>query len=38
MFMFIEGVVIKYSEPKEARIPKTKWRLYEFKGDECISI
>lgn len=29
-----KGVCIKYSEPPEARIPKIKWRLYEFKGDE----
>lgn len=29
-----KGVVIKYSEPPEARIPKTRWRLYPFKGDE----
>ena len=31
------GVVIKYAEPKEARIPKTKWRLYEFKDDKNIN-
>ena len=28
------GVVIKYSEPVEARMPKRRWRLYPFKGDE----
>lgn len=28
------GVVIKYSEPPEARKPKRRWRLYPFKGDE----
>lgn len=27
------GVVIKYSEPPEARKPKRRWRLYPFKGD-----
>jgi len=30
------GVVIKYSEPVEARKPKTKWRLYQFKGDQSL--
>jgi smad nuclear-interacting protein 1 len=29
-----KGVVIKYSEPMEARKPKRKWRLYVFKGDQ----
>ena len=28
------GVVIKYNEPPEARKPKIKWRLYQFKGTE----
>ncbi|KAK6640793.1 hypothetical protein RUM44_012490 [Polyplax serrata] len=28
------GVVIKYSEPPEARMPKKRWRLYQFKGDQ----
>lgn len=31
-----KGVVIKYSEPPEARIPKKRWRLYQFKGDETL--
>ncbi|CAJ0927262.1 unnamed protein product, partial [Mesorhabditis belari] len=30
------GVVIKYNEPPEAKIPKTRWRLYPFKGDESL--
>ncbi|KAL1791542.1 smad nuclear-interacting protein 1, partial [Sigmodon hispidus] len=30
------GVVIKYSEPPEARIPKKRWRLYPFKNDEML--
>jgi len=30
------GVVIKYSEPPEARKPKKKWRLYPFKGEEAM--
>lgn len=30
----LQGVVINYSEPAEARIPKTRWRLYGFKGEE----
>jgi smad nuclear-interacting protein 1 len=28
------GVVIKYSEPIEARRPKRRWRLYVFKGEQ----
>ena len=32
------GVVVKYSEPPEARKPKTKWRLYVFKGSEELPI
>ncbi|KAJ3190261.1 hypothetical protein HDU85_000555 [Gaertneriomyces sp. JEL0708] len=31
-----KGVVIKYSEPPEARKPKTKWRLYVFKGKDIV--
>ena len=30
------GVVVKYSEPLEARIPKRRWRFYVFKGDETL--
>ncbi|CAF4337528.1 unnamed protein product, partial [Rotaria sordida] len=29
-----KGVVIKYSEPIEARKPKRRWRFYVFKGDQ----
>uniref|UniRef100_G1PAL4 FHA domain-containing protein n=1 Tax=Myotis lucifugus TaxID=59463 RepID=G1PAL4_MYOLU len=32
------GVVIKYSEPPEARLPKKRWRLYPFKNDEVLPI
>ena len=31
-----QGVVIKYSEPPEARKPKVRWRLYPFKGEETL--
>uniref|UniRef100_A0A069DYM7 Putative transcriptional regulator snip1 n=1 Tax=Panstrongylus megistus TaxID=65343 RepID=A0A069DYM7_9HEMI len=31
-----KGVVIKYSEPPEARKPKRRWRLYPFKGDDVL--
>ncbi|CAG9769333.1 unnamed protein product [Ceutorhynchus assimilis] len=31
-----KGVVIKYSEPPEARKPKRRWRLYPFKGDKAL--
>lgn len=30
------GVVLKWSEPPEARVPKLKWRFYVFKGDELL--
>ncbi|XP_053201628.1 smad nuclear-interacting protein 1-like [Panonychus citri] len=30
------GVVIKYTEPPEAKIPKRRWRLYPFKGEETL--
>ncbi|XP_058051229.1 smad nuclear-interacting protein 1 [Ahaetulla prasina] len=32
------GVVIKYTEPPEARIPKKRWRLYPFKNDEVLPV
>ncbi|KAF3692191.1 Smad nuclear-interacting protein 1 FHA domain-containing protein SNIP1 [Channa argus] len=32
------GVVIKYNEPLEARIPKRRWRLYPFKNDEPLPV
>ena len=35
-FSVFQGVVIKYNEPSEARKPKTKWRLYPFKGDKSL--
>ena len=34
----VNGVVVKYSEPTEARKPKTRWRLYVFKGSEELPI
>jgi hypothetical protein len=34
----INGVTVKYSEPQEARKPRTKWRLYVFKGNEELPI
>lgn len=33
-----KGVVIKYSEPPEARKPNIRWRLYPFKGDESLPV
>lgn len=30
----VNGVVIKYAEPPEARKPKRRWRLYPFKGEQ----
>ncbi|XP_048205159.1 smad nuclear-interacting protein 1-like, partial [Perognathus longimembris pacificus] len=32
------GVVIKYSEPPEARIPQKRWRLYPFKNDGVLPV
>ena len=34
----VNGVVVKYSEPPEARKPRTRWRLYVFKGNEELPI
>ena len=34
----INGVTVKYSEPPESRKPRTKWRLYVFKGNEELPI
>ena len=31
----VNGTVVKYSEPTEARKPKKKWRLYVFKVSGC---
>lgn len=31
-----KGVVIKYSEPPEAKKPKRRWRLYPFKEDKSL--
>ena len=28
------GIVIKYAEPPEARVPKRRWRFYVFKGEQ----
>ncbi|KZC04160.1 PREDICTED: smad nuclear-interacting protein 1 [Dufourea novaeangliae] len=32
----VNGVVIKYSEPPDARKPKRRWRLYPFKGEKAL--
>ncbi|XP_015109265.1 smad nuclear-interacting protein 1 [Diachasma alloeum] len=34
----INGVVIKYSEPGDARKPKRRWRLYPYKGEKELPI
>lgn len=34
----INGVIVKYAEPPDARKPRTKWRLYVFKGEEELPI
>ena len=33
-----KGFVIKYNEPQDAQIPKVKWRLHVFKGNEELPI
>ena len=33
-----KGIEIKYAEPPEARIPKKRWRLYPFKGEESLKV
>uniref|UniRef100_A0A1I7XZI5 FHA domain-containing protein n=1 Tax=Steinernema glaseri TaxID=37863 RepID=A0A1I7XZI5_9BILA len=33
-----KGVVIKYNEPPEARTPKSRWRLYPFRGDDQLDV
>lgn len=32
----VNGVVLKYAEPPEARRPKRRWRLYPFKGEQAL--
>lgn len=32
----VNGVVIKYSEPEDAKKPKRRWRLYPFKGEKAL--
>ncbi|KAJ6633727.1 Smad nuclear interacting protein 1 [Pseudolycoriella hygida] len=32
----VNGVVINYAEPPEARKPKRRWRLYPFKGEQSL--
>ena len=31
-----KGIVLKFSEPPEARAPNTQWRLYVFKNDKHV--
>lgn len=33
-----KGVLIKYNEPPEAKIPKLRWRMYPFKGDHDMPV
>jgi len=32
----LNGVVLKWCEPPEARKPKTKWTIFPFKGDQTM--
>lgn len=31
-----KGVLLKWSEPPDAHLPKTRWRLYVFKKQDCL--
>lgn len=33
----VNGVILKYAEPQEARRPKRRWRLYPFKNDQSLN-
>ena len=32
----VNGVVLKHTEPAEAKLPETRWRLYVFKNGEML--
>lgn len=32
----VHGIVIKYAEPPEAKMPKRRWRFYPFKGETAL--
>ena len=34
----VNGVLLKYTEPAEARKPKLRWRLYPFKKEDSLPI
>ncbi|XP_047525242.1 smad nuclear-interacting protein 1 isoform X3 [Pieris napi] len=34
----VNGVVVKYTEPDDAKQPKRRWRFYPFKGDKALPI
>ena len=34
----VRGVVLKYSEPPEAKKPTKKWRLHVFKGNQQLGM
>ncbi|XP_008552532.1 smad nuclear-interacting protein 1 [Microplitis demolitor] len=34
----VNGIVIKYAEPDDARKPKRGWRLYPFKGEKSLPL
>ena len=34
----VDGIVLKFVEPPEAKKPTKKWKLYPFKGDEALGI
>lgn len=34
----LHGSVLQYAEPKDAKKPKVRWRLYPFKGDAALPV
>lgn len=34
----VDGIEVKYAEPPEARKPKRRWRLYQFKGEQSLPV
>ncbi|RKP39810.1 SMAD/FHA domain-containing protein, partial [Dimargaris cristalligena] len=34
----VNGTIVDYNEPPEARVPTAKWRLYVFKGDQQLEV
>jgi len=33
----VNGAILKFTEPPDAKVPESKWNLYPFKGDQTLS-